>query len=67
MKQPSELAKRVATGIVGGAALLGILIYGGRWGAAVRHSEVVRWARSVFSTRIVHDELWPGKVASALG
>lgn len=38
----------------------------GRWGAAVRHSEVVRWARSVFRTRVIHDELWPGKVTAAL-
>ena len=38
----------------------------GRWSLAARTLDVVRWARSVFRQRIVHDDNWAGAVASAL-
>jgi len=38
----------------------------GRWSLAVRTLPVVQWARSVYATRIVHDEAWPEAIAAAL-
>ncbi len=39
----------------------------GRWSLAARTLPAVRWARSVFAARIVHDENWPAAILSALG
>lgn len=38
----------------------------GRWSLAVRTLPVVRWARSVYSARVIHDENWPSGIAAAL-
>jgi hypothetical protein len=38
----------------------------GRWSLAVRTLPVVRWARSVFSARVVHDDAWEAGISAAL-
>lgn len=38
----------------------------GRWSLAVRTLPVVRWARSVYSARVVHDEGWSDGIAAAM-
>jgi hypothetical protein len=38
----------------------------GRWSLAARTLPVVRWARSVFSARVVHDDAWETGISAAL-
>lgn len=38
----------------------------GRWSLAVRTLPVVRWARSVYGARVIHDENWESGISAAL-
>jgi hypothetical protein len=38
----------------------------GRWSLAVRTLPVVRWARSVYAARVIHDDAWAAGISAAL-